>query len=119
MIFLAPLHALSLVQQAWPGTVRNAVYMTSEEWKEWNEVYQPSDEGFWWHALQWWSIECEIPELSIWFLEEKPVFPPGIMPMLVTYGLMWGDMAGGETADLWSWDSERETFIENLGGCDF
>ena len=119
-IFYAPLNCLSLLLNSWPANVPNAVFLTPEEFKEWNQTYELPEGVFWWFVFQWWAIDFKISENSIWFFNSKPkTFPANVTPMLVTYGLQWGGLAGGERADLWAWDGERETFIENVGDCSF
>jgi hypothetical protein len=119
VIFYAPLNSLTLLLNSWPAAVPNAVFLTPHELRQWNEIYHRKEDAFWWYVFQWWNIEFEIPEKSIWFLDSKPSLPSNVTPMLVTYGLQWDGFAGGEHADLWAWDGKCERFIDHVGDCDF
>lgn len=119
VIFIAPLPVLGIVRAHWPGQVANAVFLTPSESAEWHSLYEHDVNAFWWFAYQWWGITEQIDESSIWFFDRTPQIPSGIVPWVVTWGLQWGDLAGGENAELWGWSGVHEHLIEELGVCDF
>ena len=118
-IFSAPFSSLQLLLCSWPAEVPSAVFLTPKELQEWNKICEPPREALWWFALQWWNIESENLEKSRWFCGVPPAVPRGVTPLLVTYGMDWGDLAGGEKADLWTWDGQRERFVKNVGIMDY
>jgi hypothetical protein len=119
VIFTAPLCALQVVQSHWPGEIKNGVFLTPSESKEWHAHYVHPDGEFWWFVYQWWDIEDRIEGKSGWFWNGPPMLPSEMTPWLVHCGLQWGSLAGGEKAELWGWNGRQEELIELLGVCDY
>ena len=120
VIFTAPLCVLHFAQSHWPGEVKNSVFLTPSELSDWHaQNDHPEKNTFSWFAYQWWDIEDEIEGKSLWFMDGPPTLPSEMTPWLVHWGLQWGDLAGGEKAELWGWNGSHEQLIDDLGDCSF
>ncbi|MGO9107606.1 MAG: hypothetical protein ACLP9L_00090 [Thermoguttaceae bacterium] len=123
LIFTAPLCTLQLVQSHWPGSVKNAVFLTPSELQDWYSNYHDPDGAFscgelGWYACQWWKVDDKIEierQSDYWFRDGPLKLPSGLDPWLVHWGHQWGGKSGSESAELWCWDGVREQLIRTLG----
>lgn len=92
-----------------------SVILEESERKRWfAEVYQPPDGSFWWYAFAWWTIREELePEDEVNMRQHYPIAEGGAY-WLVTEGVHWGWLAGGETSEYYQWDGIR---AESTGLC--
>ena len=119
VVFCVPLKYLPMLRKSWPAEVLNAIFLTPDELREFKAMCDAPESAQWWYAFQWWSIQTEIPATSMWFSHPKPKLPANVTPLFVTSGLQWGSLAGGERADLWTWDGAHEQFHSVIGDCSF
>jgi hypothetical protein len=116
--FTAPLHVLPFVTTSWPSTYRNPVFLTPDELKEWQQIYDADekDQESWWFVFQHWDTEINPAADSFW-LRDRPVQPAkGRTLALISCGLYWGSLAGGSVAELWEIDADgTEAFLEIVG----
>jgi hypothetical protein len=118
-IFTAPLHVLPLVIQQWPSSYRHPVFLTPDELTEWRKTYDAgeTDQESWWFAFQSWNAELNPSSGSFWLEDVNLQHAQGITPVLITWGLIWGALAGGDSVELWSIDADgHESFLQALGG---
>jgi hypothetical protein len=114
VVFTAPLCTLSIVKSQWPGSVDNAVFLTREELREWNDNHDYSASEFWWCVRQWWDVSDHDKEGST-----MPALAPDEVPWFVSSGLCWGGLAGGEDTELWAWNGRKERFVQELSVSQF
>lgn len=119
LICSMPLLGIPAAVSLWPGTEENSVILTPDEMSEWGDIYEHQPEAFWWFTDYWWRIEDPPKPNTLWTHDTELTTPESTAPWLVVSGLSWGSLAGGETADLWSWDGTHAEFVENVGMCDF
>jgi hypothetical protein len=115
LICSIPLAGISIATLLWPGTDDRCVLLTPEELSEWNTIYKHREESFRWFTNYWWYIEDPIRPDSLWMQDSALKTIPGTDPWIVVSGLSWGSLAGGETADLWSWDGKQAEFVQTVG----
>ena len=114
-----PLIGISTAMSLWPGADDRCVLLTPDELSKWRMIYEHREETFWWFTDYWWHIEDPPRPNSFWTHDTELKTFDGTDPWLVVSGLSWGSLAGGETADLWSWDGKQAEFVRNVGICDF
>ena len=96
-IFTAPLVALEVVQSGWPGQPPNAVFLTPDELREWDEVYSHPESAFWWFCFQWWNVDFDpLDRTHLAFGRSSPRSRRRDT-LAVTHGLLWGSQAGERT----------------------
>lgn len=114
-----PLVGIPIAMALWPGSDNRCVFLTPEELLEWHTIYEHPEGAFWWFTNYWWHVEDPPRPNSLWTYDADLKTPNGTDPWLVVSGLSWGSLAGGETADLWSWNGTHAQFVQNVGMCDF
>jgi hypothetical protein len=114
VICCVPLFAMSAAQQLWLGEDDGCVLLTREELSDWEQVYQHDNSSFWWFIHNWWDIEDPPRQDEPWRWGKPLSFPSGESPWLVRSGLQWGMLAGGEDAELWSWNGQTARFIRTV-----
>lgn len=119
LICSVPLLAIPVAHELWPGKDDRCVLLTPEELSQWNEQYEHPEDAFWWFIRYWWRIEAPPKPGGIWTHDTELTVPDGAEPWLVVSGMICGDLAGGEGAELWAWDGEEARFIENIGCATF
>ena len=117
VLFSAPWNCLSVLHKAWPAAVRNAVFLTPEEGREWSTICQPPEGAFWWFAFQWWITE--VPDNPRFYLDDGTSGNHSLHAILVRHGLQWGELAGGERVELWTSDGTNEAFVRILEDCTY
>lgn len=100
-IFSAPLSVLPLVMADWPSTYRHPVFLTPEEKREWYDRYDEPDDAPWWFCFQDWNVEVDPGPDSYWLEHSVHTVPEDAVPLVVSWGLAWGSLAGGQKAELW------------------
>lgn len=117
--FSAPPHVLPLVASLWPSNYRHPIFLTADELAEWQMRYrseEPDQESSWF-VLQDWNAQVNPSADSDWFRHAPLQVPDGLTPVLVTWGLCWGSLAGGQKVELWGIDPDGgEKLIQFL--CD-
>jgi hypothetical protein len=116
--FTAPLHALPLVSELWPSSYRNPIFLTPAELAEWRQLYDSgeSDQESWWFVFQDWNAEPNPASDSFWLRDTPIQGADDVTPVLVTWGLCWGSLAGGHHAELWGVDADgKERFLQDVG----
>lgn len=119
LICSIPLMVIPIAMALWPGSDTRCVFLTPEEVSEWHTIYEHQEDAFWWFTNYWWNIEDPPRPNSIWTHAAELTTPDATDPWLVVSGLSWGSLAGGEAADLWSWDGTDARFVQNVGKCSF
>jgi hypothetical protein len=119
LICSIPRLGMPIAMSLWPATDDRCVFLTPDELSEWRTIYEHHEESFWWFANYWWHIEDPPRTNSLWEQDTELNTSDGADPWLVVSGLSWGSLAGGETADLWSWDGRQARFVRNVGICSF
>jgi hypothetical protein len=114
-----PVIGILVAQQSWPGNDERSVFLTPDELSGWQEIYKHSESSFWWFTHYWWTVEDPPTRNGLWTHGKALTVPDGADPWLVVSGLSWGDLAGGEDAELWSWNGEDARFVEHVGHCQF
>lgn len=117
-IFAAPLCTLPMVQSHWPGSMKNAVFLTPPELQEWRSQHVDPENEFKWSLYEWWEINETIGDESRWMLEGIPSLPSEMMPWLVRWGRQWVSADIGYMAELWGWNGDQEQLIRVIGVCD-
>ncbi len=117
LICSIPLEGMSVAESLWPGDDQRCVLLTPDELLEWRKRYKHDVESFWWFIDYWWHIE-DPPKAKPWTHDTDLTTPASTDPWLVISGLAWGGLAGGETADLWSWDGKEARLVRENGGWD-
>lgn len=119
-IFTAPIVAHSILQVEWPSTYRNPVFLTPQELREWNEIYSGPEDSAWWYAFQDWDVVANPQPDSFWMEHCRYAVGDDSIPLLVSWGLQWGSMAGGQTAELWQLRPDQSIeLLGSLGDCSF
>ncbi len=103
-IFTAPLVVLPLVIAEWPSTYRNRVFLTADEFKEWNRNYDEPKYSPWWYVYQYWEIEPNPPQDLLWLKRSQYTLPPHATSLLVSWGLCLDAIAGRGEGELWHLD---------------
>src|SRR5687768_14765326 len=101
----------------WPASYRHPVFLTPDELTEWRRIYdsEETQQEAWWFVFQHWDAETNPPPDSFWLRDTPLQVPEGIVPVLITYGLCWGSLAGGDHAELWGIDADgKERFLEDI-----
>ena len=117
--FTAPLAVLPLVRNEWPSEHRNAVFLTPDELQEWNAQYDEPEDAHWWYCFQNWDVEFDPPGDSFWLEHCEYVVPDNATAAIATWGMSWGSLAGGVTAELWCVENGTERCMGDLGLVDF
>jgi hypothetical protein len=84
----------------------------SERFYWFTEVYKVHQEALWWYAFAWWTVE------DVWSARSRSRFAkrvsvlPGSSYWVLKSGVQWGPLEGGGRSELWQWDGERATFVE-------
>lgn len=107
VICSVPTMAIPIAQELWPGDEKRCVFLTPDELNEWNTGYTHPAGTYWWYRYYWWHIEDPPAPNSEWDDHIADKVPAGLDPWLVTSGLRWAALAGGEVVELWSWDGEE------------
>jgi hypothetical protein len=83
----------------------------SERFYWFTEVYKVHQEALW-YAFAWWTVE------DVWSARSRSRFAkrvsvlPGSSYWVLKSGVQWGPLEGGGRSELWQWDGERATFVE-------
>jgi hypothetical protein len=112
VFYCLPLIAIPIARRLWPGADDRGVFLTREEIEEWQRIYSHPEDAFWWFVHMWWRVE-DPPDKRTYEPAIEPSVPNG-EPWLAVSGMSWGGLAGGEDADLWSWDGEKAEFVSNF-----
>lgn len=119
-IFTAPIVMHSLLKIEWPAAYPNAVFLTPMELREWNEIYTGPEDSCWWYVMQDWDVVANPEPSSFWMQHCRYAIPDGSIPLLVSWGLQWGSMAGGQRAELWHLpQGGTAQRLGSLGDCSF
>lgn len=112
--FVLPEWAMPAAQKLWPGQARHAAWLTPEGAKNWSSVYhkQVGTDAPFWFIRYWWEVDIPAPKET-----DLREFPEHLVPWLGRSGVIWGSMAGGQDAELWSWNGEVAEFV-NLAWCE-
>lgn len=118
-IFSFSLICLLAARELWPSQINNGIQLTPDELGRWGEIYSHPEEEFWWFTNYWCSIDNSLrnDEMleSVSFVPQKRDKEHWI----VTTGLIWGPMAGGETSEHWEWDGQDPRFVEHISCTSF
>lgn len=104
-----PAMAIPIAQDLWPGADDRCVFLTPEELSEWQRIYTHPEDEFWWFIYYWWIVQDPPKPDSALADHIRGQIPPGIDPWLAISGIQWGDLAGGEVVELWSWNGKEVT----------
>lgn len=106
-IFTAPLCVLPLVKSEWPANYRHHVFLTPDELKEWYDIYpvKEDDEQPGWCVYQTWGAQRDLLEDPRWECHVPVQERAGGTPVMITWSLSWGMLAGGGGGELWHVDS--------------
>jgi hypothetical protein len=122
-IFSAPVHVLPLVAQLWPSSYRHPVFLTPDESREWWQAYRGEEDDQddpWWFVCQDWDAEIKPSFDSFWLPDTKAQDLRGLTPVVITCGLRWGSLAGGEQTELWGInESGKASLLQELGCSEF
>ncbi len=116
VIFTAPLAVLPLLLRSWPAQYPNPVFLTTQELSEWHSIYDDHVDAYDWCSLQHWDVEFDPTEDSFWMQDCGYQIPGGARSAIASWGLSWGGLAGGETAELWCIEQGVERLLGLLGG---
>jgi hypothetical protein len=114
-----PVEAIPVAQQSWPGDDERSVFLTADELSRWRQIYRHPESSFWWFIHYWWTVEDPPKPNGRWSHGKVLTVPDGADPWLVVSGLHWGALAGGEVAELWSWNGKDARFVKHVGHCQF
>ncbi|MFM9961725.1 MAG: hypothetical protein ACKV2Q_10915 [Planctomycetaceae bacterium] len=114
-----PLIGIPVAQRLWPGADDRSVFLTQDELTQWSEIYKHPESSFSWSINYWWNIEDPPKANGLWTRDRMLSVPDGGEPWLVTSGLCWGSLAGGENAELWSWNGIEARKIKDVGCAQF
>ena len=114
-----PLIGIPIAQRLWPGADDRSVFLTQDELNQWSEIYKHPESSLEWSISYWWNIEDPPQANGLWTRDGVLTVPDGGEPWLVTSGIWWGSLAGGESAELWSWDGIEARKIEDVGCAQF
>ncbi len=114
-----PFVGIATAISLWPGNDDRCILLTPDEQREWQTIYDHPPAAFRWFTEYWWHIEDPPRPNGPWTKGMVLKTRDGTEPWLVVSGMAWGSHAGGETADLWSWDGQQAEFVQNVGLCDF
>ena len=64
------------------------------------------------HKLETQARTAHLSSRQIEQIERHHELPAGSRWWAVRVGLQWGDLAGGETGELWLWDGREARFVE-------
>ena len=76
------------------------------------EVYEDHQAALWWYAFAWWTFEDIVVGKQPEPIRRRVSALPGSSCWVLKSGVQWGPLAGGGRSELWEWDGERATFIE-------
>jgi len=117
VICCLPTMAIPIAQRLWPGADKRSVFLTLQELAQWNAIYTHPDDSFWWFTHYWWNVEDSPDPDGRWADDIELNVPDGNDPWLVTSGLQWGDLAGGQVVELWSWNGKEANSLGIVGEC--
>lgn len=99
---------LAAAAQVFAGT--GAILLLEEERERWfAEVYPGVGEKFWWYALAWWTLREGLAGQDEDYIRKSHPLPAGGSYWVVTSGVQWGSLAGGENGEVWCWDGTAAT----------
>lgn len=104
---------MKTAQELWPGQASQAVWLTPKAGEDWFKQYfaQVGFEAPYWFIHYWWEVDAPAPEGT-----DLSKFPELLEPWLGRSGVIWGSMAGGQDATLWSWDGDEAKFVSLAWG---
>jgi hypothetical protein len=112
-----PSIAHSVAQSSWIGNDDRTLILTPEESGRWQQIYSHPEGSFRWWVNYWWDIQ-DPPGQGLWSDGDWSL-PAHEEPWLVISGLAWGDLAGGEDAELYSWDGAEAKYCRHIGAAQF
>ena len=90
-----------------------AVILEESERLHWfAELYEDQQEALWWYAFAWWTVEDSVVDEDPGPIRRRVPALPGSSYWVIKSGVQWGPLAGGGRSELWQWNGERATFIE-------
>ena len=114
-IFTLPLLGQLAAATLWPSQVENSVLLTREEHDAWDKIYHHPEESFWWFIYHWCNVDSPRDERLCARIEKEFTLEDGCEWWVVTTGLLWGPLFGGERGELWSWNGHTAKYV---GVCD-
>ena len=87
--------------------------LEESERRHWfTEVYDDQQEALWWYAFAWWTVEDGVVDKDWGPIRPNIPAVPGSSHWVIKSGVQWGQLAGGGRSELWQWNGERATLIE-------
>jgi len=91
----------------------SAVILEESEQSRWfAEIYPASDQGPWWYALVWWTIQVRPRDIEDERIERPNSGSSTGSDWIVESGVRWGPLAGGSRHELWHWDGKQAVFVK-------
>lgn len=103
-------------------TFRNtdAVILEESEQRRWLTEICPTDDAMpWWQQFAWWTLTEGLEGANVGYIRKNYPIPLACAHWIVSYGIQWGSLMGGDTEELWLWDGDRAVHLADLFSCNF